>query len=130
MYLSLKSSSGAGRQSETFRQGALCALLLHTGEHSPPLLQLHPRGNTGPVSIHSFLSKTFEHAVYNQLSSYLSENDLPDPNQSGFRTGLSTETARSLGAARDSSKLSVLILLYLSSTFDTVNHQILLSTLA
>ena len=36
-----------GRQIETSRQGALCALLLQVGAHSPPTLQLHPRGNTG-----------------------------------------------------------------------------------
>ena len=80
-------------------------------------------------------SFTLEHAVYNQLSSYLSQNDLLDPNQSGFRFGHSPEMAlltvtESLGGARALSNLSVLILLNLSSVFDTVNHLVLLSTLA
>ena len=91
--------------------------------------------NYRPVSLLSFLSKTLERAVYNQLSSYLLENDLLDPNQSGFRTCHSTEMAllmvtELLSAARASSNSLVLILLDLSSAFDTVNHQILLSTLA
>ena len=87
------------------------------------------------VFLLSFLSKTLEHSVYNQLSSYLSENDLLDPNQSGFRSGHSTETAlltviESLGATRVSSNSAVVILLDLSSVFDTVNHQVLFSTVA
>lgn len=70
-----------------------------------------------------------------QLTSYLSLNNLLDPHQSGFKTAHSTETAllavsESLRAARASSLSSVLILLDLSAAFDTVNHQILLSTLA
>ena len=91
--------------------------------------------NYRPVSLLSFLSKWLECAVYNQLSSYLSENYILDPNQSCFRTGYSTEMAvltmtSLLGAARALSNSSVLILLDLSSALDTVNHQILLSTLA
>ena len=63
------------------------------------------------------------------------QNNLLDPNQSGFRTGRSTEmvlltVTQSLGAARASSNSSALILLYLSSVFDTVNYQIFLSSLA
>ena len=90
--------------------------------------------NYRPVSLLSFLSKTLEHAISNQLSSYLSHN-LLDPHQSGFKAAHSTETAllavtESLRAARASSLSSVLILLNLSAAFDTVNHQILLATLA
>ena len=44
------------------------------------------------VSLLSFLSKTIEHAVFNQLSLYLHQNNLQDPHQSGFKVG-PTETA-------------------------------------
>ena len=67
--------------------------------------------------------------------SNLSQNNLLDPHQSGFKTAHSTETAnlavtQSLRAARASSLSLDLILLDLSAAFDTVNHQILLTTLA
>ena len=57
-----------------------------------------------------------------------------NPHQSGFKKANSTETAlivvtKSL-RARASSLSSVLILLNLSAAFDTVNHQMLLATLA
>ncbi|KAK3545605.1 hypothetical protein QTP70_008208 [Hemibagrus guttatus] len=57
-----------------------------------------------------------------------------DPNLSGFKAVHSTETSllaitEKLYAARSAKLSSVLILLYLSAAFDTVNHKILLSTL-
>lgn len=57
-----------------------------------------------------------------------------DNMQSGFKKGHSTETAmlsvmEDLRLTKADSKSSVLILLELSAAFDTVNHQILLSTL-
>ena len=91
--------------------------------------------NYRPVSLLSFLSKTLERAVSEQLSLFLSQNNLLDPLQSGFKASHSTETAllavsEALHTARASSLSSVLILLDLSAAFDTVNHQILLSTLS
>ncbi len=83
----------------------------------------------------SFIAKTLEQVVFNQVSLFLSQNNKLDANQSGFRSGHSTETAllsvtEALRIAKADSKLSVLILLDLSAAFDTVNHQILQSTLS
>ncbi|XP_053346637.1 uncharacterized protein LOC128516962 [Clarias gariepinus] len=87
-----------------------------------------------PVSLLSFISKILKRTVYNQMSLYLSQNNLNDRNQSGFKVAHSTETAllsvsEKLHAARSAKLSSVLILLDLSSAFDMVNHKILLSIL-
>ncbi len=78
---------------------------------------------------------TLEQVVFNQVSLFLSQKNKLDVKQSGFRSGHSTETAllsitEALRIAKADSKSSVLILLDLSAAFDTVNHQILLSTLS
>ncbi len=64
----------------------------------------------------------------------LTQNNLLDSNQSGFRSGHLTETAllsvvEALRLARADSKSSILTLLNLSAAFDTVNHKTILSTL-
>ncbi len=86
-----------------------------------------------PISLLPVISKTLERVVFNQVSLFLSQNNKLDANQSGFRSGHSTETVllsvtEALRIAKADSKSSVLILLDLSAAFDTVNHQILLST--
>ncbi len=91
--------------------------------------------NYRPVSLLPFVAKTLERVVFNQLSLFLSQYNKLDAKQSGFRSGHSTETAllsvtEALRIAKADSKSSVLILLDLSAAFDTVNHQILLSTLS
>ena len=46
-----------------------------------------------PVSDISVVAKVFEMIVYNQLSNYLSEHNIPSKHQSGFRFFHSTVTA-------------------------------------
>ena len=112
-------------------------LILQKGLHHPTTKETH----SGPLhysdlpSLLPFLSKTIELAASNQLSALYSQNNLLNPHQSGFRPGHSTETAllavkESLQTAQAASLSSVLILLDLSAAFDTVNHSILLSSLA
>ncbi len=78
---------------------------------NPALLE-----NYRPVSLLPFIAKTLERVVFNQLSLFLAQNNILDNNQSGFRSGHSTETAllsvtEALRLARAASKSSVLILL-------------------
>ena len=124
----INASLTAGNFPSAFKTARVTPLL------KKPSLNPSDVNNYRPVSLLSFLSKTLERAIFNQLSSYLHQNDLLDPHQSGFKVGHSTETAllavtESLHAARAHSLSSVLILLDLSAAFDTVDHQILLSTL-
>ncbi|XP_064880117.1 uncharacterized protein LOC135573865 [Oncorhynchus nerka] len=125
----INSSLTAGYVPPVFKRARVAPLL------KKPTLDPSDVNNYRPVSLLSFLSKTLERAVLGQLSRYLSQNDLLDPNQSGFKTSHSTETAllcitEALRTAKANSLSSALILLDLSAAFDTVNHQILLSTLS
>ena len=89
--------------------------------------------NYRPVSLLTLLSKTIERAASKQVTEFLSRNNLLDPNQSGFKSGHSTETGsvtEALKTARAVAQSSALVLLDLSAAFDTVNHRILLSILS
>ncbi len=112
-----------------FKQARVTPLL------KKPTLNTSLLENYRPVSLLPFIAKTLERVVFNQVSLFLSQNNKLDAKQSGFRSGHSTETAllsvtEALQIAKADSKSSVLILLDLPAAFDTVNHQILLSTLS
>ncbi|KAK2915631.1 hypothetical protein Q8A73_006225 [Channa argus] len=125
----INTSVKTGTFPTSFKQ-ALITPLLKKPSLDPSVVE-----NYRPVSLLPFLAKTMERAVFNQLSDFLSKNNLLNVNQSGFKRGDYTETAlltvvEYLRAAKATGQSSVLILLDLSSAFDTVNHQILLSTLS
>ncbi len=112
-----------------FKQARVTPLL------KKPTLNTSLIENYRPVSLLPFIAKTLKRAVFNQVSLSLSQNNKLDAKQLGFRSGHSTETAllsvtEALQIAKADSKSSVLILLDLSAAFNTVNHQILLSTLS
>ena len=80
------------------------------------------------------LSKLFERVVAAQIWVHLLRFDLLPPSQSGFRPGFSTETAilrvlSDILAAVDRGDFAVLVLLDLSTAFNTVDHAILLERL-
>ena len=90
--------------------------------------------NYQPISNLPFLSKIFEKVILHQLLAHLQENNFCNPLQSAYPTGHSTEPAllqvvNDLLTAMDEDKISVLLLLDLSATFVTIDHQILLSRL-
>uniref|UniRef100_A0A8C9R6H4 Reverse transcriptase domain-containing protein n=1 Tax=Scleropages formosus TaxID=113540 RepID=A0A8C9R6H4_SCLFO len=105
-----------------------------------PLLKkpsLDPKSvqNYRPVSLLPSLSKTVERVACDQLSEFLTRNHLCDGYQSQFKVSHSTKTlllaaSHALRVARVASLSSDVILLYLFAAFDTVNHQILLSSLS
>ena len=87
-----------------------------------------------PISILPFLSKVLERMVHQQLSKFLSKNQLLNPFQSGFRPGHSTTTALvkivdDIRFGMDNKCLTVLVLLDFSNAFNTIDFDILLGIL-
>ena len=87
-----------------------------------------------PISNLQFVSKITERAVFDQVYSHMTDNELFPVLQSAYREGHSTETAL-LRAVNDilsnmnKEHESILVLLDLSAAFDTVDHAILLRRL-
>ena len=90
--------------------------------------------NYRPVSNLTFLSKLIEKCVCLQIHKYLEENDLYPKCQSAYRKYHSCETAL-LKVVNDiqtevaNKKMVALVTLDLSSAFDTIDHELLLSKL-
>ena len=112
----------------TFKHAIVEPLLKKTGL-DPTVLS-----NFRPISKLPLLSKILEKVVSEQLSLFLDQGNIHETFQSGFRKLHSTETAllkvsSDIMMSADSGKCTVLVLLDLSSAFDTVDHQILLRRL-
>ncbi len=85
-------------------------------------------GNYQPISILPFVMKILERAIHNQLYSYLTENNLLSPVQSGFRKKYSTLTTLidiSDCILRYVEEGTGVLFLDLNKAFDTVNHSLL-----
>ena len=87
-----------------------------------------------PISNLSFTSKVVERIVASRFVRHAEDNHLFPTKQSSYRRGHSTETAmlcvyNDLVRAVDSKLVTALVLLDLSSAFDTVDHSTLLTVL-
>ena len=87
-----------------------------------------------PISNLTFVSKMVERVVAARFNKHVDNNHLLPEGQSAYRRFHSTETAiaavhNDLVRAADNDHVTALVLLDLSSAFDTVDHQILLSVL-
>ena len=85
--------------------------------------------NYRPVSNLFFISKLIEKAVSLQLEHYLSQNNLLDRYQSGYRMYHSTETAllkitNDILMNQNEQCSTALVAIDLSAAFDLVNHSI------
>ena len=85
----------------------------------------------------SLISKIIERVVKSRLTDHLFSHSLLNPHQSAYRRHHSTETSLLYMYIHDhliiaicSQKLSFLCLLDLSSAFDTIDHDILLTRLS
>ena len=72
--------------------------------------------------------------MYNQTQDHLVQSDLYPALQSAYRAGHSTETAHlkvhnDILINMDNQRVTLLVLLDLSSAFDTVDHEVLLCRL-
>ena len=107
--------------------------------HIRPILkkpQLNPTdpSNYRPISQLPFLSKVLERVVASRINSHMVACNIDETYQSGFKSGHSTETALlnvsdCLRRAADRGCASILVLLDLSSAFDTIDHTVLLDRL-
>ena len=99
---------------------------------SPKLDLVFP--NFRPVSNLAYLGKLAERFVSQQLMRYAELMDMMEPFQSAYRQGYSTETAllqvkTDILDAIDRKEVTYLVMLDLSTAFDTVSHKLLINCL-
>ncbi len=124
----LNLSRSSGQVPDDFKMANLSALLKKLSM-DPEILK-HFR----PISNLPYVSKLVESSVVNDVRDYAIENGLLDPDQSAYQQYHSTETVllkvgNDVLVGIDSDHLVALILVDLSSAFDTVKHAIMLHRL-
>ena len=103
-------------------------------KRATPVYKAKARGNYRPISVASTTMKIFEKLVYNQMISFILDNNILHSNQSGFRNGFSTSSAaldvkEHIIKSLEKNKFVCAVLIDLSKAFDTVDHLILLKKL-
>ena len=98
-------------------------------------LDFEEYSNFRPISNLTFVSKIIERAVGVQVRNHVIDNDLDELLQSAYKRLHSTETAllkvqNDILRAIDDNKCVALLLLDMSSAFDTVDHKFLLERLS
>ena len=93
------------------------------GDHEQPC-------NNRPISLLPVLSQVCERTALNQLTAYLTTNNLLSEKQSGNKKFHSTETTLicstdAILTGMDRQDLSAMVLLDMSKAFDSINHDIL-----
>ena len=88
-----------------------------------------------PISVLSSISKIFERIVFNQLYTYLNQNELLSKYQTGFRPCHSTTTTLLDSTTEwltnmDNGQLNSVVFLDFTKAFDTVDHEILVRKLS
>ena len=121
----INASMANGEFPDQLKQSLVCPSL------KKPSLDPNCLSNYRPIANLSFLSKTIERVVANQIYRFMAENQLFPAMQSAYRKYYSTETAlikvsNDILRAVDQKEEVVLVLLDLSAAFDTIDHNILL----
>ena len=106
-----------------------CAKLIKNSSLDKDLLK-----NYRPVSNLPLLSKVVEKVIAGQLLQHLDRQNMLEPLQSAYRKHDSTEmvllsVCTEINTALDNRQGTLLVLLDLSSAFDTIDHRILLNRL-
>ena len=119
----------SGQFHPTLKESVISPLL------KKPTLDKEELSNYRPISNLSLISKIIERVVKSRLMDHLTSNSLLNSHQSAYCKHHCTETALLcihdyLISAMGSQKISYLCLLDLSTAFDTIDHDILITRLS